>query len=451
MRYLVALSPGGVSSTALLAVMWENQRQQRAKGKRARFEIVTAVVDTDLSGDDDDDDEEEEHQQEEKDHQAEAGIQYEGGEVKGHGSAAGTTKKQQRTGPAARLAAYRARFPGIEFRRLRLEDALGLDTIDWSAVLPTAELDAFRASLPPASSSSSPSSSSTAQKQQQRAARRLALTHLFTHVLPQTPSSREDMVRLLVRHLLIDAADGGRGGTRGTGEQEEPYDALLTGHSTTSLAALALAETARGRGFAVPWAVNDGVFTLPRVTGPLGQKHGAGESPAAADSSSSNNNNSSSSSTTTPPIRIAIYHPVRELFRKELVAYSGIAEPSLASVLPAAPSSANSSASVVSHRDLGISDVLTRYFAEVEASYPSVVANVVRTAGKLLTAVGADSGDDQVAARERGSAERCGLCGHALDDVGDERWRGELGEARQQDESESRGRLCYGCERSVYG
>lgn len=429
MRYVVALSAGGVSSTALLAVMWENQRQQRARGKRVKFEVVAAVVDTDLGSEDDDKEYDEAEGQGEEEEAGKEGVEAEEAARRRSG-------KQQQNSLSALLARYRERFPGITFRRLRIEDALGLDTIDWSTVLPAAELDAFRASLPPITTS--PDSTPQTQREQvreTRSRRREVLTRLFTHVLPQTPSSREDVVRLLVRHLLIDAAatkdKSGRkkestGDEAGEEEEEEPFDALLTGHSTTSLAALALAETARGRGFAVPWAVNDGVFALPRQ----GRGAAGGDEAEAAGSD--------------PVLRIAIYHPLRELFRKELISYNGVSEPPLDALLVAAPQAAPGAA-VVSHRALGISDVLTRYFAEVEASYPSVVANVVRTAGKLMTAP-----DGQSAGGASG-AGRCGLCGHALDQAGDERWRGELGEVRREVESESGGRLCYGCERSVYG
>ncbi|KAF7520877.1 hypothetical protein G7054_g12628 [Neopestalotiopsis clavispora] len=139
-----------------------------------------------------------------------------------------------------------------------------------------------------------------------------------------------------------------------------------------------------------------------------------------------------------------IYHPLRELFRKELLIYSRLTSPPLTPLLTEAGSR---SAAVVSHKDLSIDDVMARYFAEVEENYPSVVANVVRTTGKLNRSSGGGGGDGD--GSENNGSSSCGLCGLGLDEVGDERWRGELGE--QKTESDGRGRLCYGCERSVYG
>ncbi|KAL2189073.1 hypothetical protein L209DRAFT_259975 [Thermothelomyces heterothallicus CBS 203.75] len=105
-------------------------------------------------------------------------------------------------------------------------------------------------------------------------------------------------------------------------------------------------------------------------------------------------------------------------------------------------SPSGAASAVVSHRDLSIEEVMRRYFAEVEESYPSVVANVARTTGKLVRA-----GEDAVGGRW------CGLCGMPLDEDGDERWRGELGiQERTGAVPELSGeRLCYGCQRSTGG
>lgn len=355
-RYLLALSPGGASSTALLSALWENQRQQRERGQKPRFELVVAAVDTELRND-------------------------AGGENKDDDS-------------EAFFAPYAERFPGTPFRRVALEDALGLDTVDWAAILPAAQQN-------DPSSSSSPLASST-----EPPARRLR--DLLSR-LPST-TSRADVVRLLVRHLLVRAAAA------------ESCAVLLMGYNTTSLAELTLSEAAKGRGFAVPWGVNDGWASFPRVA----RREDAA---AAADEDEAEKSSSANG--------MLIYHPLRELFRKELLIYSGLTSPPLTPLLLSENGGRSSSAAVVSHKDLSIDDVMARYFAEVEENYPSVVANVVRTTGKL-NRFGGDG--------EHGS---CGLCGLGLDEVGDERWRGELGE--QKNEGDGRGRLCYGCERSVYG
>ncbi|KAI1106838.1 hypothetical protein F4804DRAFT_329803 [Jackrogersella minutella] len=223
----------------------------------------------------------------------------------------------------------------------------------------------------------------------------------LSDVLDRLPSatSRADARRLLVRHLLVAAA-AGRG-----------CDALLLGHNTTSLAELTLAETAKGRGFSLPHLVNDGA--APVGSGP----------------------DSAGGARTLP-----IYSPLRELFRKELATYLSHTSPPLTPLL-LPPSPRGGGGAVVSHRDLSIDDVLARYFGEVETSYPSVVANVVRTTGKLLRRGG------------EGQHDTCGLCGTVLDELGDERWRGEIGDDRgeEDDDGREKPRLCYGCERSVRG
>jgi cytoplasmic tRNA 2-thiolation protein 2 len=134
---------------------------------------------------------------------------------------------------------------------------------------------------------------------------------------------------------------------------------------------------------------------------------------------------------------LLVYHPLRDALRKELVIYAGLVEPPLTDLIQAHK---QDDGAVVSHKDLSIEEVMTRYFAEVEESYPSVVANVARTTGKLVRA-GEQSG------------ESCGLCGMPLDEDGDERWRGELGiqKGSGAGTGSGLGRLCYGCERSTAG
>lgn len=352
-RYLLALSPGGVSSTALLSILWENLRQQRERGQKVRFELLVVAVDADPI-----------------DASSASPPRDEGG--------GGNLVE-------AALDEYRTRFGDTDFRRVALEGVLDLDTVDWTT------LPSLQAGLSPA--------------------RRLA--DLFAR-LPSL-SSRTDVLRLFTRQLLVHTA------------VRESCDVLLMGYNTTSLAELTLSETAKGRGFAVPWGVNDGVAALPRISrsAPSGTAGDDDDDDAAA-------------AARTEEISIPIYHPLRELFRKELHIYSGLVTPSLTPLLLAPASNPNGKAPVVvSHKDLSIDEVMARYFAEVEENYPSVVANVVRTTGKLNRSGGESGGS-------------CGLCGLGLDEAGDERWRGELGEQTRNNDGDT-GRLCYGCERSVYG
>ncbi|KAI1384641.1 uncharacterized protein F4822DRAFT_415768 [Hypoxylon trugodes] len=370
-RYLIALSCGP-SSTALLHVLFENLKQQRARGRKvARFEYVAAHIIDDTSS----------------------------------------------TPDSAEdlLSSYRAQFPDLNLVSIPLSSALDLTSINWvSLPSPTTSLDS--APTPP-----------------QR------LSQILHH-LPST-TSRADVRRFLTRHLLVAAA------------VSHNCDALLLGHSTTSLAELTLSEAAKGRGFSLPFLVNDGSIPLPANLDLYTSLGTSTNSPVSNESKPT----PATTSTTLP-----IYSPLRELFRKELITYLRDNAHPLAELLHLLPSTDTSSATntattapaVVSHRDLSIDEVLLRYFADVETNYPSVVANVVRTTGKLLRRPNDTNFNDG-----DGEVESCGLCGTALDELGDERWKGEIGEREQEEMADGnddgvkkpKSKLCYGCERSVHG
>ncbi|KAK0646120.1 hypothetical protein B0T16DRAFT_510053 [Cercophora newfieldiana] len=273
------------------------------------------------------------------------------------------------------LAPFRARFPRFTFRSVSIADALGLLGIDWSAL---------------------PSVDPTLLPEQR--------IWSFFSALPSA-ASRADILRLFTRHVLLASA------------RSLDAQALLLGHSTTALAELTLSETAKGRGFSLPWVINDGGVEYPPA--------GSGSSTEGEDRGR----------------KILVYHPLRDALRKELSVYMTLTEPPLTPFVAEGAVTALDSA-VVSHKDLSIEEVMFRYFAEVEESYPSVVANVARTTGKLVRLLG---GED--AERKRG----CGMCGVPLDGEGDERWRGELGIRGGDEEEKTRGKLCYGCERSTRG
>ncbi|KAL1890631.1 Cytoplasmic tRNA 2-thiolation protein 2 [Sporothrix stenoceras] len=289
-----------------------------------------------------------------------------------------------------RLDQWRARYPRFTFERVPLKDILALDTIDWATLLP----------------------SNTTEETEQKAsqAQRPSTPADLRTIISNLPSatSRRDVLDLLVRRLLISKA--------AFTAENAPYDALLLGCSTTALAERTLAETAKGRGFSLPWQINDGAI-----------EDGAGH-------------------------KLALYHPVRELFRNELVLYlSAVAQPPLTEgdfVLM--PASASSAAAVVSHKDLSIEEVMTRYFAEVELNYPSIVANVVRTTAKLER-----HSHDHVHDHDGGESTSpgCRVCGMPLDEAGNERWKGEIGplDGPEGDPRLRVERLCYGCERSIHG
>lgn len=180
-----------------------------------------------------------------------------------------------------------------------------------------------------------------------------------------TPTSRADALSILLRKLITHHA------------RSHPCAAILYGDSTTRLSERTLAETAKGRGFSLPWVIADG------------------DSPSG----------------------LPVYYPLRDLLSKEISAFVDFVEPSLAGTLDRSGETAKLPASM---KNSTIDDLTRQYFASVEADYPSIVANVVRTTSKLQ----AKSLADVMA--------RCELCEMPLE-----------GQAPE------RSRLCYGCIRTM--
>lgn len=280
----------------------------------------------------------------------------------------------QKDTPAQRLLAkYRERFPNISFECVHLSKIWTVQTLDWEAL----------------------GGVNAGEETEVDAVTRL---NKFFESLPSI-TSKADILRLFIRHLLLDLA------------LQRSYNALLLGHSTSALAALALAEVANGRGFAVPWQINDGSFTVCTY-GPSTDSTGKKEVSQA---------------------QIPIYYPLREVFKNELKIFLDLV-PSVNELMPA---NSASGSNVVSHKDLSIAEVMERYFDSVEGPYAGIVANVVRTTGKLDKAT---------------SGNFCQMCGMTLDEQGDSRWAGELGDDADVSDATSRTLwLCYGCKRSING
>lgn len=276
------------------------------------------------------------------------------------------------------LDGFAARYPQFTFLRVPLSEVLELDTVDWNAL--------------PAVPSGEPG---------EGASKRL---RDFFDRLPST-TSKADMLRLFIRHILISTA------------LQKDCRALILGCSTTALAELTLGETAKGRGFSLPWMVGDGPMTMQRFSASSRER---------VEGSSENEDVKSNG-------QLSIYYPNRELFRNELVRYTTLVKPPLTDLIT--EDDAIGSGAVVSLRDVSIDEVMTRYFTEVEEKFPSIVANVVRTTAKLERTSG--TGVDRC----------CGLCGMDLDTLGDQRWKGEMGD----DENDGDERLCYGCLRTSRG
>ncbi|PHH79520.1 hypothetical protein CDD82_2341 [Ophiocordyceps australis] len=280
----------------------------------------------------------------------------------------------QHDSPAQRLLdAYRKRFTRVSFECVHLCKALTLDTIDWSLF---------------------PSIAATGHVQNE-----MERLECIMDSLPSA-TSRADVTRLLTRHILLHMALQGS------------YAALILGHSTTALASMALSEVANGRGYSIPWQISDGIRIVST-------------SPKASDGTEATDKVANWA-------QIAIYYPLREVMRHEIMQYLELV-PSLRELMPT--DSAETSNSIVSHKDLSIEQVMQRYFDSVEGSYSGIVANVVRTAGKLDTFAHDSS--------------LCALCGMTLDEKGDSHWAGELGHSLEPKRTPTV--LCYGCKRSING
>ncbi|KAI0477018.1 hypothetical protein F4859DRAFT_71039 [Xylaria cf. heliscus] len=419
-RYLLALSRGP-SSTALLHILDENVRMQRERHGRMKFELVPVFVDVDIDIDIDVADQRETTASDPvpatpSDRSANTAASLSPPSSPSSPSSSSSPNPPPSTGPSPSNEPtqppdqFKSHFPNLTIHTIPLSSILSSPRIAWCA-------------LP-------------AQDPSQRPPRRLAT--LFSH-LPSA-SARADVSRLLTRHALLAAAAA------------HDCDVVLLGYNTTSLAELTLAEAAKGRGFGIPWLVNDGAFTLPpppRSVDP--------PPPPPPDLAPSSSPSQAAGGAGTIPI----YSPLREIFRKEILTYLTLTRTAagpLTDLFPSPSSSSSSSlssppptpAAVISHRDLSLDDVVARYFADVEASYPSVVANVVRTTGKLNRSAAAAV---QVQVDSDVIGRQCGLCSGRLDPLGDERWKGEIGEADANGNvgAGEKSRLCYGCERSVKG
>lgn len=170
-------------------------------------------------------------------------------------------------------------------------------------------------------------------------------------------------------------------------------DSILFGDSTTRLAERTLSETAKGRGIALPWVTAD----------------------------------SASTGTTCA-------YPLRDVLRKELLAYAGFVGSPLISLiiepLVQAP---------MSSKDTTIDGLMSQYFESVEQNFPSIVANVVRTSSKLVAAEASD---------------RCGSCSLCGNPVIDGLWGGNQDEpiskaAAGWEAPKHEKPLCYGCARTL--
>lgn len=150
----------------------------------------------------------------------------------------------------------------------------------------------------------------------------------YEDIMTSTKSvtTRSDLTTLMMKRLLVATA------------KQHRCDSILWGHSDSRLAAQALSEVAKGRGGTVPGALADGT------------------------SSDGVNSNC----------------VMRDLFKSELELYASILNPPLEvfkGEMEGEP--------VTSIRNTSIDQLLNSYITSQGEKYPSIMANVVRTASKL--------------------------------------------------------------------
>lgn len=267
-----------------------------------------------------------------------------------------------RRNSAALLEKYKARYPRHAYSTVGLEDAILIEGIDWSSLglqnIPTRDLQGHA-------------------------------TERLQELIASMPSatSKVDIISTLLTRLLVDVA------------KRNECEAILFGDSTTRLAERTLTQTAKGRGFSLPWQVSDGMS----------------------------------------PYGILFNYPLRDLLKKELVTFSSLPSPPLSDLIISQEPSSNISAS---SKLTTIDDLMAQYFETVEKDYPSIVANVVRTSSKLKPMIG-----DETTA--------CSLCGLPVSEGTDGifGWGGDQNsDSRVETENvNGSGVLCYGCSRSING
>ncbi|RPB00031.1 hypothetical protein L873DRAFT_1766628 [Choiromyces venosus 120613-1] len=220
-----------------------------------------------------------------------------------------------------------------------------------------------------------------------------------------TPSSRMDVLQILRTRLMVELA------------RKHACEAVLWGDTTTRLAEKTLAETAKGRGFSIPWQTADG------------------ES----------------------PFGVKFLYPLRDLLKKEVAVYVSLDLPTplrpLCFAVPQEGEGEEGEGGRKKYAAVGkgitIDELMTQYFEGIEGQYPSIVANVVRTAGKLVT----EGGVVRIG--------RCKICGLPRDGGGGELVldaETKLGESSNREangnghgEKKEGSDMCYGCARSVHG
>lgn len=201
------------------------------------------------------------------------------------------------------------------------------------------------------------------------------LTTLLS-TLPSS-SSKSDIHALITTRLITAYA------------RSNNFTHILWGDSDSRLAAKALSSVAKGRGFAVPWQVLDGPTSWEGIH---------------------------------------FGFPMRDLYKFEIEKYAEILQPGFTDLVVKDQGIAE-----VATRNMSIDELLKNYIDTQGAKYPGIMANVVRTIGKLQA--------PQM--NETKSAVKCRLCDLPIPRPGEE---GETsGLALEVGEE-----MCYACTRSCF-
>lgn len=197
-------------------------------------------------------------------------------------------------------------------------------------------------------------------------------------------TARADVISTLRTRLIVEYA------------KQAGCESIMWGHSTTRLAEETLAETAKGRGFGLPWQLSDGQS----------------------------------------PFGINFHYPMRDVLKKELISYVQLTSSNLASFVVQQSGATQAS---MSSKNTTIDDLMKQYFESVETNFPSIVSNVVRTAGKL----------------EKPTSETpdpsCSLCGMPVPEgrFGIHGWGGNQHQDISGSSHGTSAQVCYGCTRSL--
>ena len=194
-----------------------------------------------------------------------------------------------------------------------------------------------------------------------------------------SPSSQTDLRQISLSKVIVNGAHA------------LGCEGVLWGHTATRLAERVLAETAKGRGFGLPWLVKDGAS----------------------------------------PFGVDFIYPMRDLLKKEAEAFAtslGLVDIDAISKRTFAP---------VSSKNTSIDGLMEEFFKSVEKEYPSIVANVVRTSSKLQ-------------ATEISQSIRCEFCNLPVETgrMGLVGWQGDGNKDVTCAPFVPEG-LCYGCARSA--